>query len=147
MNRYFSRFFFLVAAACLVFAAQTRAIAGGLAPADEAGVRAVVQAQFEAFAEDNADAAFDLAAPEMQQSVGSSGRFLAMVRGVYPMVYRPASVAYMKPETRDGSVIQLVQITDSNERSWLAIYSLEQQADASWRISGCIVMENKGRAA
>lgn len=147
MNRLFSRFFLLMAAACFAFAMQTKANAGSLAPADEAQVLAVVQAQFEAFADDDADAAFELAAPGMKESVGSSGRFLALVRGVYPMIHRPASVTYMKPETKDGSVFQLVQITDSNDRSWLAVYSLEQQSDATWRISGCIVMENQSRSA
>lgn len=68
------------------------------------------------------------------------------MRGAYPMVYHPASVTFHKPEADEGSVLQLVEITDENAKSWLALFALEQQPDASWRISGCAVVENRWTA-
>ena len=79
----------------------------------------------------------------MREAIGASGLFLALVRGAYPMVYRPASVTFHKPQQDNGSVLQLVEITDAQAKSWLALFALEQQPDASWRISGCVVRENR----
>ncbi|UUZ71432.1 DUF4864 domain-containing protein [Polaromonas sp. P1(28)-8] len=40
-----------------------------------------------------------------------------------------------------------MQMTDASGDSWLAIYSLARQKNRLWRITGCIVVENKGRMA
>ena len=79
----------------------------------------------------------------MRDAIGTPWRFLAMVRGAYPMVYRPASVTFHKPDGEGDSVLQTVEIKDDDDKSWLAIFVLEKQQDASWRISGCAVTENK----
>jgi Domain of unknown function (DUF4864) len=70
---------------------------------------------------------------------------MSMVRSDYPVVYRPASVAFLKAEGKDGDVIQRVQMVDASGDAWLAVYSLQKQKDKSWRITGCAVVENKGR--
>ena len=87
------------------------------------------------------------AAPNVREAVGTADVFLAMVRQDYPVVYRPTSVAFLKPEGKDGIAIQRVQMTDASGTSWLAVYSLAQQKNKSWRITGCSVVENKGRMA
>lgn len=114
---------------------------------DEAeDVRRVLVAQFDAFADDDADRAFETATPEVRDALGSSSRFLAMVRGAYPMVYRPRAIRFHKPEEDGDSVIQLVEITDDDAKSWIALFTLERQPDRSWRISGCVVSENRWQA-
>lgn len=70
-----------------------------------------------------------------------------MVRGAYPMVYRPATVSFLKPDENDGTVLQMVNITDASDKSWIALFALERQPDASWRMSGCVVAENRWRSA
>lgn len=111
---------------------------------DEADkVREVIVAQLLALAQDDADGAFETATPSVRAAIGSPWRFLAMVRGAYPMVYRPEVVSFHKPEMEGGSVLQLVEITDSDAKSWLAVFQLEKQPDDSWRISGCAVAENR----
>lgn len=141
MNTLFVRLFAVMAVA---LAACTTAAAAGPLPDQEAKkIQGVIVAQLAAFAEDDAETAFQTATPAVRAAIGSSGRFLALVRGAYPMVYRPASVTFHKPEKDEGSVLQLVEITDSNSKSWLALFALEQQPDATWRISGCVVAENK----
>ena len=119
--------------------------AGQLTAADEKNVRAVVQAQLQAFAKDDAVKAFSYAAPNIQQALGSASRFMAMVRQNYPVVYRPASVAFLKPEGSDDDVVQRVQMTDASGNSWLAVYSLQRQKSKSWRITACSVVDNRGR--
>ena len=142
MNTLFIRF---VMVAAIAFATSTamKAAAGPLSDSEGQNVQRVIVAQLEAFAEDDAEGAFQTATPSVREAIGSSGRFLALVRGAYPMVYRPASVTFHKPEGDEASVLQLVEITDSDAKSWLALFALERQPDASWRISGCVVAENR----
>ncbi len=122
--------------------------AAPLPEADARNVRAVVQAQLKALAADDAKRAFSYAAGNIHEMFGTPDNFLAMVRSAYPMVYRPASVAFLKPELQDnGEVFQRVQITDGAGNAWLATYALDRQKDKSWRITGCVVEQNKGRAA
>lgn len=142
MNTLFIRLFVVLALAL----AASAAAAGPLPESEAQKVQGVIVAQFEAFAEDDAESAFQTATPAVREAIGSSGRFLALVRGAYPMVYRPASVTFHKPEEEDGSALQLVEITDTDSKSWLALFALERQPDSTWRISGCVVAENRWQA-
>ena len=136
-----------LAATTAALALHAGAAAAPLSPADEKNVRSVVQAQLAAFAKDDAAKAFSYAAPNVREAVGTAAGFMAMVRSSYPMVYRPASVAFLKPEGKDDQAIQRVQMTDAGGGPWLAIYSLQRQKNKAWRITGCAVVENKGRMA
>ena len=113
--------------------------------ADEKTVRSVVEAQLAAFAKDDAVKAFSYAAPNVRQAVGSAAAFLSMVRKDYPVVYRPASVAFLKVEGKDDDVVQRVQMLDASGDSYLAMYSLQRQKGNEWRITGCAVIESKAR--
>ena len=143
MNSLFIRLFTMFA---LALASTTQVLAGPLAESETKKVQGVIVAQLAAFADDDAEGAFQTATPAVREAIGSSGRFLAMVRGAYPMVYRPASVTFHKPEEEEGYVLQLAEITDDNAKSWLALFALERQPDSTWRISGCVVAENKWQA-
>lgn len=123
------------------------ASAASFTAADEKNVRAVVEAQLAAFAKDDADKAFSFAAPNVRQAVGTAREFMVMVRRDYPVVYRPASVAFLKSEGKDDQAIQRVQMADASGASWLAVYSLERQRNKAWRITGCVVVENRARMA
>ena len=142
MNRHPVRFLVLIAMALAALSVHVRAAAGPLAEEEADRVREVIVAQLSALALDDADKAFETATPEVRAAIGSSNRFLAMVRGAYPMVYRPSSVSFHKPQEEDGSVLQLVEIKDGEDKSWLALFALERQPDTTWRISGCVVAEN-----
>ena len=113
--------------------------------ADAKGTRAVIQAQLKAFAADDAKSAFSFATPQLREVFGSPENFIAMVRRSYPVVYRPASVAFLKPELDGDAVTQAVHLTDADGRLWLALYRLERQPDLRWRISACQVVEARGQ--
>ena len=121
--------------------------AAPLTAADEKQVRTVIEAQLNAFARDDAKKAYTYAAPNVKAAVGSADAFMAMVRRDYPVVYRPASIAFLKPEGEGDQAIQRVQMTDAGGTAWLAVYSLARQKDKSWRITGCAVVENRARTA
>jgi hypothetical protein len=145
MSPLFMRIFTLVGMALAAASMQMKARAETLTGAEVQQVQAVVMAQFKAFADDDAQAAFDTATPEVRKSVGDPGRFLALVRGSYPMVYHPAGFGFLAPEMDRNQVLQVVAIRDRDDRTWLALFSLERQPDNSWRISGCAVAENDWR--
>ena len=136
----------LAAAACSL-TLLTPAQAAGFTPADEKNVRAVVQNQLAALAQDDATKAFSFAAPNVREAVGTATQFLAMIRRSYPAIYRPASTAFLKPEGQDDSAIQRVQMEDADGNVWLATYSLNRQKNRVWRITGCQVVPTKGRMA
>src|SRR5512141_881188 len=120
---------FLVA---VLAASAAGAPGGGLSAADAAAVRGVVQAQLDAFAADDAKRAFSYAGPGIREMFGTADRFVAMVKASYPVVYRPATVAFLVAEALGDEVIQGVHLTDADGRLWLAGYRLQRLAAARW---------------
>lgn len=106
-------------------------------------MQAVVQAQLEAFKAGDAQRAYSLASPAIQQQFGDAQGFFSMVRSAYPMLIAPSSLAWRLPEPAPGGAVQPVQLRDRQGRAWLATYQLQAQADGSWRISGCIVVPDE----
>lgn len=139
----------------LLIAAAALPLGLGLAPvlhaapevsaADAKAVRGVIEAQLAAFAADDAEKAFSYAAPGIRAMFVTAERFLSMVREGYPVVYRPASVAFLKPEWIDGKLIQRVQMTDGAGAAWMVVYEMERQADKSWRIAACVAARGAAR--
>jgi hypothetical protein len=140
MSPLFARMFLPIALACACLG-TLKAQAAPLTEDDASQIRGVIVQQFDAFVEDDADRAFQTATPQVREAIGSPARFLALVRGAYPMVYRPVQVNFREAQERDGQILQAVEIKDSEDKSWLGIFVLERQSDASFRISGCAVAE------
>ena len=105
----------------------------------------LVRAQLDAFAADDAPRAFSYAAATIQQMFGTPEVFLQMVRASYPVVYRPASVTFLKPRPDGPDIVQPVHMTDAAGASWLALYRLVQLEDKSWRIAGCVLAASSAR--
>lgn len=144
-SAYLRRLLAAGAAAVALLLGAAPAQAAPFTAEDEKSVRSVIEGQLAAFAKDDAAKAFSFAAPNVREAVGSATGFMAMVRKDYPVVYRPASVAFLKPDGKDDQAVQRVQMADSSGVSWLAVYSLERQRNKAWRITGCVVVENRGR--
>ena len=137
------RRFWLTCLLALTVATSAAARSAPVSATDMRSARAVVQAQLDAFAADDGPRAFSLATRNLRQIFGSPERFMAMVRAGYPVVYRPASVAFLIPEWFDRELIQGVHFTDEAGGLWLAIYRLQRQRDNSWRINGCELVESR----
>ena len=103
------------------------------------GVREVVQSQLQALASEDAGKAFALADPALRVRFGSAEAFYATVREQYPMVLRPASVLFLKPESDGTIALQKVRLTDNDGFNWVVTYLLNRQSDHQWRISGTLV--------
>lgn len=146
MSPLFMRIFTLVGMALAAASMQMKARADVLSGPEAQQVQAVVMAQLKAFSEDDADAAFAAATPEVRKSVGDPGRFLALVRGNFPMVVHPAGFALLAPRIEKDQVLQAVALRDADDKTWLALFTLERQPDNTWRIGACIVAENDWRS-
>ena len=135
----------LLALMLLGWAGATPAQVQSVSVADATAIRAVVEAQLDAFARDDAGKAFALAAPQIQLMFGNAQTFMRMVKTGYPAVYRPASVIFLKPEVIDGDTMQLVQLSDQEGVVWIAAYRMQRQNDKQWRINGCELEKSAGR--
>jgi hypothetical protein len=62
---------------------------------------------------------------------------MTMVRTGYPPVYRPRAVVMEDIVTIDGQLVQKVALTGPDGRINIALYTMEQESDGSWRIDGC----------
>ncbi len=137
-NRWIGQGLAAAAACAALLAGMAHAEAVGAA--DSRAVRAVVEAQLKAIADDRAEQAFSYAAPAIRQQFGDAKVFMAMVRQSYAMLIRPSSVSYFRPEGVDGLITQVVQFRDAEGHLWRAVYELQRQPDKRWRISGCAVL-------
>lgn len=142
MARFLAAFWLTIV---LAFGASAPARAQPVADADARAARAVVSAQLEAFASDDARRAFSYAAPSIRAMFGTPERFLAMVRAGYSVVYRAKRVTFLVPLHVEGDLVQGVHLTDGADALWLATYRLERQGDGSWRIAGCGVQPATGK--
>ena len=126
-------------AALSLLLASLGAQAQALSATDAQRIIATVQGQLDAFAQDDAEKAFSFAAPNIRSLMVNADNFLAVVRNQYRVVYRPASVVFIKPQGQRNNAVLRVQMTDSDGDPWLATYSLERQSNTTWRITGCVL--------
>ena len=113
---------------------------------DVAAAQGVIRSQAEAFGRDDAAAAYSYAAPAIQNLFPQPDIFMAMVRGSYAPVYRHKSFEFGEARASDGQIAQRVHIVDVDGVAWEALYTLEQQADGSLKITGCTLLK-AGQAA
>ena len=108
--------------------------------------RAIVERQFEAFARDDAEAAYALADPEIKEKFGDADHFLAMVRELYPPVYRHRSVEFGAfAESGDEASLKAT-LVDADSVEWTALYSFKRGENGDWFISGCILVRSDASA-
>lgn len=105
------------------------------APADQRAMIGTIQAQLDAFRTDNGARAFSYATPQLRALFRTPENFMAMVRGGYQPVYRPQSVEFLDARIVQGRIGQAVRFVGSDGRAVIAIYTMEQQPDGSWRIA------------
>ena len=108
---------------------------------DVAAAQSVIRAQEQALGRDDAAAAYSHAAPEIRQLFPQADIFLQMVQQGYPPVYRHKSFEFGEARAAGGRIAQRVHIVDDNGEAWEALYTLEQQADGSLKITGCSLLK------
>ena len=118
-----------------------------LAPADANAIQAVIQNQMAAFKVDDWNTAFGFATPVLQQKFQSPEVFSQMVTGAYQPVYRPQAVEFRALKPSEFGPTQEVFVVGPDGLGYIAYYTMEKQADGTWRISGCYLLRAKDESA
>ena len=113
-----------------------------LPAAERQAIQSVIGDQMKAFRADDAPAAFAYASPGIQGLFGDAGRFMAMVRTGYPMVYRPRDARFGALVDVDGQIVQKVRVVGPDGKPALALYFMQREADGTWKIDGCQLTED-----
>ncbi|MET4176833.1 hypothetical protein ABIB99_007955 [Bradyrhizobium sp. LA6.1] len=108
---------------------------------DVAAAQGVIRAQEQAFARDDAAAAYSHAAPAIREIFPAPDIFMSMVQNGYAPVYRHKSFEFGESKSEGNWISQHVHIIDANGEAWEALYTLEQQADGSYKITGCSLLK------
>jgi Domain of unknown function (DUF4864) len=115
-----------------------------LSGADEQTFRAMISSQIDAFQHDDGATAYGFASPTIQDLFPTVDRFMTMVRDGYAPVYRPRSVTFGGIADTPSGPQQKVFLTGPDGRNWTAIYTMQRQPDGSWKINGCMLVEDDG---
>ena len=108
---------------------------------DVATAQGVIRAQEQAFMRDDASAAYSHAAPAIKEIFPAPDIFMSMVQNGYAPVYRHKSFEFGESKVEGSSIAQRVHIVDANGEAWEALYTLEQQHDGSYKITGCTLLK------
>lgn len=115
-------------------------------PDIEASTKTVIADQLAAFQSKDYDRAFSHAAPTIKKIFKTSDNFIGMVKGGYSQLYNPDSYIFGRNFNMDGTVHQEVITTDQQGKQWQAIYTLREQPDGSWKITGVKMQPYSGAA-
>jgi hypothetical protein len=111
-----------------------------------ASSRAIVERQFDAFARDDGQAAYALAAPTIKDMVSDADHFMAMVRDHYGPVYRHRSADFGAfKESGDEASLEAT-LVDNDNVVWTALYSFRRGPNGDWLISGCVLAKAEASA-
>lgn len=114
---------------------------GNITTADAIAIQEAVQSQLDALANDDAAGAFELASSEKRLLIGSPDKFLRLIKEEYNPIYHYQRAIFSRPEVIEGDAIQVVRVTDTTSHVWVAIFSMQQEENSSWKIDGCQLLE------
>ncbi|MGF1536128.1 MAG: DUF4864 domain-containing protein [Elainellaceae cyanobacterium] len=110
---------------------------------DRAAIRLAIEQQIQAFRQANAEAAFSLASPGIQQQFGNAQTFISMVQTSYDPLYRARSVVFEDMGTVEGQPAQQLVIMGADGALYQAYYLMQRQPSQDWRINGCYLTRMK----
>ncbi|MDJ0614607.1 MAG: DUF4864 domain-containing protein [Rhizobiaceae bacterium] len=112
----------------------------------ETSTQAVIADQLDAFQQNDHERAFSHAAPTIRQVFKTKDNFIRMVKTGYGVLYDPDQYIFGRNFNVDGTIHQEVIATDEKGKQWQAIYTLKQQEDGSWKITGVKMEPYQGAA-
>lgn len=139
--------FRMIVAALAAWAMLALSPAVAQTEAERAEIAAAISGQLDAFLADDATRAYGFAAPVIRRLFPDEAHFMAMVRQGYPPVYRSRSHSFGAIREEGAGFAQEVFIRDAAGEEWVAVYTLERQADGSWLIAGCRLFRRPGVSA
>lgn len=124
-----------LAFALVPFLFESPALAGD---AEVKAAQTVIEGQLKAFIANDGARAYSFAAPNVKQTFPTVDQFMNMVTNGYPPVRKPQTYSFGKvQETGPTSIVQQVLIVGPDGRDYEAVYTLQQQPDGTFQITGC----------
>jgi Domain of unknown function (DUF4864) len=118
-------------------------LAGPAGGADDiAAAQNVIRSQEQALSRDDAASAYSYAAPVIRQLFPEASIFMFMVQHSYAPVYRHRSFEFGEAKAAGDAIAQRVHIVDEDGVAWEALYTLERQADGTFKITGCMLLKS-----
>lgn len=112
------------------------------ADADSDAIKNVIESQLNAFAVDDGEKAYSHAAPIVKFAFKNADTFMSMVKRGYQPVYRNTGRVFGDAFVDGlGRPAMRVVLTGADGKRYEAMYSMEKQADGSWKISGCVILQ------
>lgn len=122
----------------LLFASTLFVSAALAGDAEVKAGQAVIDGQLKALIANDGAKAYSFAAPNVKQIFPTVDAFMNMVTNGYPPVRQPQSYSFGKVEQMGpGSIIQQVLIVGPDGKNCEAVYTLQQQPDGTFQITGC----------
>lgn len=109
--------------------------------AEGPAIRDVISSQLAAFGRDDGAGAFAFASPTIRSKFQSPEIFMDMVRRHYAPVYRPSEVSFQSLHAGPRGPVQEVLLVGPDGQVVVALYFMQQQPDASWKINGVQLVE------
>jgi Domain of unknown function (DUF4864) len=111
------------------------------AASDQDEIKTVIESQLNAFAIDNGNEALSYAAPIVKQIFKTPEQFMAMVKQGYQPVYRNSNRIFGDVfQDGLGRPAMRVVLTGADGKRYEALYAMEEQADGTWKIAGCVIL-------
>jgi Domain of unknown function (DUF4864) len=106
--------------------------------AEVKAAQTVIDGQLKAFIANDGARAYSFAAPNVKQIFPTADLFMSMVTNGYPPVRKPQTYSFGKvQETGPTSIVQQVLIVGPDGKDYEAVYTLQQQPDGTFQITGC----------
>ena len=106
--------------------------------AEVKAAQTVIDSQLKAFIANDGARAYSFAAPNVKQIFPTADLFMSMVTNGYPPVRKPQTYSFGKvQETGPTSIVQQVLIVGPDGKDYEAVYTLQQQPDGTFQITGC----------
>jgi hypothetical protein len=134
----------LLLLACAFTAVDAMADAN-LTAADWKAIRKVITDQRAALVAGEAEKAFAFAAPGIRSQVGSADAFMTMVASDYEAIITARDVEFLEGDVVAAIVVQPLRLVGRDNSVRVALYTMEKQANGSWRISGCRMAPSTGQ--
>ena len=129
---------FALAVIPLLFVSSLLASGAFAGDAEVKAAQTVIDGQLKAFIANDGATAYSFAAPNVKRIFPTVDTFMGMVTNGYPPVRNPQSYSFGKVEQMGPtSIIQQVLIVGPDGKDYEAVYTLEQQPDGSFQITGC----------
>jgi len=109
-------------------------------PSDADAIRAIIEAQRQAFLARDAAAAFAFASPGLQALYQRPRNFMAMVEAGYDAVFRARGFDQQDFVRYRGYLTERVLVTGPDGAPVTALYMMTRDASGAWRIAGCVLL-------